>query len=266
MVGALPVSASNFFLTKISRTREVLLRTLHSGRGRQKALDAITFVELPGTAAAQPGTRFGRWVVVKAAEPVRVTDRRMRRGWSLHKAALVECSCSSGTRKTKLLSELKAGRSKSCGCLQREAAATIGRQQAEHGGSGSPEHRVWLAMRRRCYLKTSKDYPRYGGRGIEVWPAWRDDFGAFACDIGKRPTPRHTLERLDNDGNYEPGNVAWVLPKDQARNRSSTVWVFYEGGKVSLAEAAEREGVPYKKAWSLHKAGKFPAVHAKEQA
>jgi hypothetical protein len=189
----------------------------------------------------------------------------MRRGWSLHSAVLVECDCPAKTRRVKLLSELKAGRSKSCGCLQREAAAETGKRQVEHGRSGTPEHRVWLAMRRRCYLKSCKDYPEYGGRGIEVWRVWRDDFGAFIEDVGPRPSPRHTLERLDNNGNYEPGNVAWVLPKTQARNRRTTLWVFHGGETMSLAEAAERADIPYKRAWELHKAKKFPPVSPEGQ-
>lgn len=222
------------------------------------------FVELPEVPISrsraklpEPGTRFGSWEVVGEADPIHTTDRKMRRGWSLHTAVLVECQCESRIRRVIKLADLKAGKSRSCGCLQRAAASKTGRAQAVHGGAGTPEHRIWLAMRRRCYLETDAFFAQYGGRGITVCDAWRDDFAAFIADMGKRPSDRHTLERLDNDESYEPGNCAWVLPRQQARNRRSTLWVCYEGKSMSLAEAAERACVPYKKAWALHRKGEF---------
>ncbi|WP_344287022.1 hypothetical protein [Streptomyces synnematoformans] len=74
-------------------------------------------------------------------------------------------------------------------------------------------------MKKRCSLPTHKYFHYYGGRGIEVCQRWRDSFEAFVADVGPRPTPQHTLDRINNDGNYEPGNVAWRTWKEQAANR-----------------------------------------------
>lgn len=76
-------------------------------------------------------------------------------------------------------------------------------------------------MKKRCHNPANKDYVRYGGRGIVVCRRWREDYAAFAADVGPRPSKRHTLDRIDNDGNYEPGNVRWATPEQQWRNRRS---------------------------------------------
>lgn len=97
----------------------------------------------------------------------------------------------------------------------------------KHGhalGSGkSPEYRCWRWVMARCYNRKSRNYPRYGARGIRVCPEWRRDFLAFFAHVGPRPSPQHSLDRFpDNDGNYEPGNVRWATAEEQARNRSTS--------------------------------------------
>jgi hypothetical protein len=87
-----------------------------------------------------------------------------------------------------------------------------------HGGKGTPEYNIWKTMRQRCNNPNDKRYVDWGGRGIRVCAEW-DDFGVFITDVGKRPSPKHSLDRMDNDGNYEPGNVRWVLASDQALNK-----------------------------------------------
>lgn len=107
----------------------------------------------------------------------------------------------------------------------------------------NPEYRSWFNMKTRCLNPKSGKWERYGGRGITVCDRWRDSFQAFRDDVGSQPFPGATLERIDNDGNYEPGNVRWVDRKAQARNRTSTRAVELNGERMSMAEAAERAGI-----------------------
>jgi hypothetical protein len=174
------------------------------------------------------GKTFGRWRVVAP----------LAGRW------LVRCSCVLGAG---LLRErdLLSGRSRSCGCLQRTRGGVSVLRTAEYV--------AWANIHARC---SDEDDPRYGGRGIGVAERWRD-FDSFLADVGERPSPRHSLERLDNDRGYEPGNVVWATPKTQARNRRSTRLV--DG--VSMAELAERSGVPYAtlqsrldRGWSVERA------------
>lgn len=88
-------------------------------------------------------------------------------------------------------------------------------------GSREPEYGAWSGIRRRCLNPNTKDYPRYGGRGISVHPSWVDDYPKFLSDVGPKPTSEHELDRINNDGNYEPGNVRWVLPTVNCRNKST---------------------------------------------
>lgn len=133
----------------------------------------------------------------------------------------------------------KLQRNKSCGCLR---AAAIGAAHRKYDGPGSsaPEYRVWIHMLRRCHDPDAAKFPDYGGRGIAVCAAWRRSYAAFLADVGSRPSPQHQIEREDNDGHYEPGNVRWATRKEQARNKRCTVYLEYAGQRASLPEWAER--------------------------
>lgn len=101
-------------------------------------------------------------------------------------------------------------------------------------------------MRQRCENPRDRKYPEYGGRGITVCQSWRESYAAFLADVGRRPSPRHSLDRWpDNDGNYEPGNVRWAMPSQQVRNRRVTLKVNFQGREMPLADACELTGVSY---------------------
>jgi hypothetical protein len=150
---------------------------------------------------ARVGARFGRLTVI--SEPT--CGERSRVG--------VRCDC--GTVKTIALRALGTS-TNSCGCLGKETTSARSRK---HGKTGTTEYRIWQSMKWRCLNPNYKPYPNYGGRGITVCDRWRDSFEAFLADVGPRPSPKHTLDRIDNDGDYEPGNVAWRTRKEQNQNR-----------------------------------------------
>lgn len=135
-------------------------------------------------------------------------------------AAIVTCEC--GTTTTVLQKKLISGWTQSCGCLQRERAAAAGRFNRRHGhytdDHATPEYRSWRAMKARVTNPKTPGWHRYGGRGITACAAWLNDFSAFLDDMGPRP-PGTSLDRIDNAGNYEPGNCRWADPITQAANR-----------------------------------------------
>lgn len=189
-----------------------------------------------GKYADHTGKTFGRLFVERVS-------KESRTWW--------ECRCSCGNRKTVRSICLVQGYTRSCGCWHRESA---GLRAFKHGynvkGQVRPEYRIWRGIINRCENPNEVPYHRYGGRGIRMYPEWRASFIVFLEAVGHRPTPKHTIERIDNDGHYEPGNVRWATRQEQARNRSSTRTVVYQGREMSLAEVADLAGVNYKSLWS----------------
>ncbi len=108
---------------------------------------------------------------------------------------------------------------------------------------GTPTYQAWVSMRNRCHNKNTTEYPRYGGRGISTHPDW-DDFEVFYAAVGERPEGL-TLERIDNNKNYEPGNVCWATRKEQTRNREISVTITYKSETKTLAEWSEITGIAY---------------------
>jgi hypothetical protein len=174
------------------------------------------------------GDRFGRLRLI----------REVRSGYNI---AWV-CRCDCGTQKTIQQSNLIAKRSQSCGCLGRERGRENGKRNRRHGDTYSPTWTTWQAMLRRCYSKSSKDYPRYGAKGVRVCRRWRH-YENFLSDMGPRPVG-HTIDRFpDRDGNYEPGNCRWATPKQQSNNCRTNVRLTVHGESFTLTEWSRRLGL-----------------------
>ena len=106
------------------------------------------------------------------------------------------------------------------------------------GFSKSAEYRAWSSMKQRCLNPRCSVYKNYGGRGITVCVRWQRDFLDFLDDLGPRPSPKHTLDRIDNDGNYQPGNVRWATYQEQESNRRNNRWVEWNGARYTVSDLA----------------------------
>jgi hypothetical protein len=122
----------------------------------------------------------------------------------------------------------------------RELLEAAGRKRERHGMNKSPEHQAWVGMRQRCCNPNKREWPHYGGRGINVCERWQASFLAFLEDVGTRPTDKHSLDRIDVDGNYEPGNVRWATQQEQIDN-TRIVRIIAIGNKAQSISAWERE-------------------------
>ena len=144
------------------------------------------------------GRRFERWIVLDHP-----AVRTLRGWWWL-------CRCDCGTERAVRPHHLRGGESRSCGCLQREIAKN-NTGQPTHGLSKAPAYRAWAQAKQCCHNPNNPAWPYYGGRGISMALEWREDFTAFYEDVGPRPSSEYRFGRIDNEGDYEPGNVEWRL-------------------------------------------------------
>lgn len=168
--------------------------------------------------------------------------------------AKFECEC--GTVKEIIYHKVRYGGIRSCGCLVDEHAS---RMNASHGAtkghSKSAEYGVWCAMKERCTNPHNRMYPNYGGRGIAVCERWQN-FPSFLEDVGMRPSSKHSIDRIDVNGNYEPGNVRWATSTEQMRNTRLTRQVTINGVTKPLHDWAEELGiVSAKTAWNRIRIG-----------
>lgn len=127
------------------------------------------------------------------------------------------CQCNCGRRKEIAARVLRRGHARSCGCLISETAI---KRCTKHGMFGTPTYRVWAGMISRCHSENNKDYPKYGARGVQVCDRWRSSFEAFFADMGERPTGL-SIDRIDNDKGYAPGNCRWATAQEQTQNRKA---------------------------------------------
>ncbi len=169
-------------------------------------------------ATVQIGERYGR-LVVAAEHSERLNQQR---------AWLCDCDC--GGSAVVPSGKLRTGHTRSCGCLQREHRKQAGEQTKTHNQRDHPLYMIWSSMRQRCSNANLPEYPYYGGRGIVVCERWQrpNGFPNFLADVGERPPdppgwngkrPYYSIDRIDNDGNYEPANVRWATHSEQMLNR-----------------------------------------------
>ena len=191
------------------------------------------------------GQQYGRWLVQAKA-----TQR-------LYGKPAWECLCECGTAKVVAGSVLRMGESTSCGCYQKELAAkNLGDAVRKHGQHNTPEYYRWLSLKARCTNPNNPRYADYGGRGITVCQRWADSFEVFIADVGERPTPEHSIDRIDNDKGYEVTNVRWATKQEQANNRRTNVEVTYNGETKTLAAWAMEVGITPEGVAYRHKHGK----------
>lgn len=155
-----------------------------------------------------------------------------------------KCECLCGKSSEVASSSLRRGFTKSCGCLMREVRES-GDSTRKHGMRHSKEYEAWRHMRSRCTKTYDISYPRYGARGIKVCARWMESFEAFLEDVGPSPSPRHSIERLDSDGDYEPNNCTWATLEQQARNKRNTRYVEFGGQRKCLADWCDEFNVRY---------------------
>jgi hypothetical protein len=143
--------------------------------------------------------------------------------------------CVCGIQKKLTLQEVK--KNKSCGCMNDYSHFN------KHSLSKSLEYKTWQGIKERCYNVNCPSYLKYGGRGISVCAEWVNSFENFIKDVGFKPSKYHTLDRIDNNGNYEPSNCRWATKKEQANNRSSNYLLTFNGVTKTRSEWAEEIGV-----------------------
>jgi hypothetical protein len=180
------------------------------------------------------------WFTVVAAAPkLTFPNGGTARAWV--------CQCRCGNTRVIDHSQVLQGKRKSCGCrfrVEHKPKKAVNWHGHARLGRVTSEYRVYQAMLARCYRETSPDWPRYGGRGIEVCARWRESFQNFYADMGNRP-PGMSLDRIDVDGHYAPENCRWATPREQAQNRRKNRPLTFNGETKCLTQWARDTGIPY---------------------
>jgi hypothetical protein len=190
------------------------------------------------------GQRFGKLVVTDQSR-VEIKMYKKRGIPYAHRITKRLCICDCGNHSWPETCALKSGNTKSCGCLSIEKFARRSRNRATHGasrgGKTTREYVSWAAMRDRCRNTNSPKWQNYGGRGITVCDRWKDSFQNFLYDMGPRPS-RTSLDRINNDGNYEPGNCRWEAASIQRQNQRAYIKIqMTQAEKIAIASLAHAQ-------------------------
>ena len=196
----------------------------------------VNHTPIPNRTNNLTGKSFHRWLVIDFSH-----SKRKHTYWI--------CRCECGTIKPVRADQLQNGESKSCGCWHKEKASEQGRTTTTHGMAGSLIYAVWNGMVRRCTKLDDWSYSRYGQRGIRVCDRWRNSFTAFYEDMGPRPTNKHSLDRIDNNGDYTPDNCRWATRIEQASNTRKNFYLTCSGETHTLAEWSRITGISVAALW-----------------
>lgn len=202
---------------------------------------------MPHSKLIHAGARFTRLIVLESfpspSHPKKLTVCKVR------------CDC--GKEFVAPAYSLRNNHTKSCGCLHTDRLRD---RITTHGQSRSPLYRVWIAMVRRCHCPNDNGFQYYGGRGIEVCKEWRESVEQFFADMGPRPAGS-SIDRINNDGHYEPGNCRWATTKEQSRNRRNNRFLTIRGRTLTIADWVSESGVDrgtvffrLKRGWSAESA------------
>lgn len=201
-----------------------------------------------------PGARFHRLEVIEYA------------GKNQHGAKSWLCRCDCGNKKNVLASSLHHHRTLSCGCWKVKVTTernTVHGQSKRQGMT--PEYYAWVGLKQRATNPNCVGADNYSGRGITVCDRWLHSFQAFFSDMGPRPSSRHSVDRINNDGNYEPSNCRWATKTQQCENQRRARMLEFRGETLNLSEIARRTGLKYlilfrrlKRGWNLERAVSTP--------
>lgn len=172
------------------------------------------------------GEQFGYWTVVGES-------------FKRVKAWFMPCQCVCGQNRDVKVTALRSGGSTNCGCRRSDSYFKHG----ESGVNRTPEFSTWRGIKTRCYDKSDHSFPDYGGRGIRVFTPWLLSYKAFLAYMGRRPSPLHSIERIKNDGDYEPGNVRWATHVEQCNNKRSNRFLELNGKRQTVAQWARELGI-----------------------
>src|SRR5450631_1787951 len=187
---------------------------LRSEAGERRVIDRV-------------GQRFSRLVVLERVEN--------------DKHRLWRCLCDCGNTTVADTANLANGHTRSCGCLVKDKASE---NFTTHGLTNTPEHRTWMSNNNRCNNENDKQYVDYGGRGIHICERWIS-FKNFLEDMGKKPSPQYSIDRIDNELGYSKENCRWSTAKTQANNRRSNKYLVVDGVKKTLMEWSEHYQLSY---------------------
>lgn len=203
------------------------------------------------------GQKFNRWTVISRAQ----NDKRGQAQWN--------CVCECGNTSIVGGKDLRLGKSRSCGCLQKDTMSVLSRK---HGHSNERLYRIWNVMRQRCKNKNVPEYKRYGQRGISVCAEWDNSFESFYLwAINNGYANDLSIDRIDVNGNYEPSNCRWATAIQQARNKRKHRLFEFRGEKKMLIEWTEELGLNYyrvrnriyKDKWTVEEAFTTPKMKSR---
>jgi hypothetical protein len=192
--------------------------------------------------------RFGRLVALWHSH-TNIDQYKKSKNYRKYFKCICDCNQLTIVERNSLVS----GNTKSCGCLEKE---TVKKVNTKHGKSKTREHNIWSGLKQRCLNKKNNHYKNYGARGILISQKWLYSFESFILDVGIAPSKNHSLDRINNDGNYEPGNCRWATREEQNNNSRRTIFLELNGERKSLADWCYKFNLKRKTVYARIRSGK----------